>query len=179
MNVEWEELAIPGVLLSHGGRTQDERGSFSKVLGGGAPFSVAEVCWSTSAQGVVRGMHFQTPPRAQEKFVFVLNGAIRDLVVDLRVGSPTQGRLIEVDLTPDTGGVLVPVGCGHGFESLQACSTVVYLLSTGFHTDSDAGVSLASVGFMARSSRPLLSERDGELPDIADYPSPFAFGPSL
>ena len=91
------------------------------------------------------------------------------------MGSPTEGRLIEVELTPETGGVLVPVGCGHGFESLQADSTVGYLLGAGFHADSDAGVSLSSLGYVPRSSRRLISVRDGGLPDIAKFRSPFTF----
>ena len=119
MKVEWTEQGIPGVLLSRPSQHLDQRGSFRKLFGDTGSFGAYEICVSSSSKDVLRGMHIQAPPRAQEKFVFVQRGAIRDLVFDLRVGSPSERQLLVTELTPDSGGIRIPVGCAHGFESLE------------------------------------------------------------
>ncbi|MCH9817311.1 MAG: dTDP-4-dehydrorhamnose 3,5-epimerase family protein, partial [Actinomycetia bacterium] len=77
MQVTWTELAVPGLMLSSGASLRDERGTFTKVLSGDDPlvsdFGGREIYWTQSAQGVLRGMHFQLPPEATSKLVFVVS----------------------------------------------------------------------------------------------------------
>lgn len=122
-------------------------------------------------------MHFQMPPYDQAKVVFVVAGAVRDLVLDLRVGSPTERQFIEVELTPGSGGLLIPRGCGHGYESLLPDTTVVYLLEGMHRADFEAGVNVTSLGFVPSASCPLLSPRDKSLPVLNDFESPFLYSP--
>ena len=100
MKVTWTELAVPGLFLSGGASVRDERGAFTKILAETddpwpSPFVVEELFWTSSIAGVMRGLHFQLPPFAARKLVYVVHGAIRDFVVDLRVGSPMERQLAE------------------------------------------------------------------------------------
>lgn len=175
MKVEWIEQEIPGVLVSKPSQCVDQRGTFRKLFGDAEPFGTHEVCVSISSKDVLRGMHYQAPPRAQEKFIFVQRGAISDLVLDLRVGSPTEGRLLVTELTPDGGGIRIPVGCAHGFESLEKETIVCYLLGQGYSSEFDFGINLASIGYEPLTTTPIVSERDQGFPLLHEFVSPFHF----
>jgi dTDP-4-dehydrorhamnose 3,5-epimerase len=160
---------------------QDARGSFSKVVGEGDwvdedPFVSREVFWSRSNRGVFRGMHLQLPPHDGRKLVFVVAGTIRDFVVDLRVGSPTERRVLEVPLDEHSGGLLIPEGCAHGFEALTDDSIVVYGQEDFHSPEHDSGVLYSSVGIELASARPVISQRDCDLPPLDSFESPFTFG---
>ena len=135
MQVTWTELTIPGLLLSLGASVSDERGSFTKVLSGGDPvlgvFEGREIYWTQSVRGVLRGMHFQLPPEATSKLVFVVSGEIRDFILDLRVGSPTERHLVEVRLNAADGALLVPKGCAHAYEALEDNTIVFWCTDNG------------------------------------------------
>ena len=181
MSFPWRSTPIPGVYLTSRPASFDDRGSFTKVLGEGdepgvAPFVTREVFWSSSVRGVFRGMHVQLPPRSAAKVVFVVHGAVRDFVLDLRRGSPTQGQLWESRLDASTGGLVIPDGCAHGFEVVSDEAVMVYL-QTAFHSpEHDGGVNYASAGVVLEAAQPLISKRDAELPQLADFDSPFEFG---
>jgi dTDP-4-dehydrorhamnose 3,5-epimerase-like enzyme len=181
MRVTWSELAVPGLLLSGGASVVDQRGSFTKVMSGDDPllgsFVGREVFWTASSLGVVRGLHFQLPPHSTRKLVFVVNGAIRDFVVDLRVGSPTEGQLFEIELNPSTGGMLVPSGCAHAYEALEDHTIVCYAQDIPFDDPASyAGIRADSAGIVPRSPAPIVTPRDLEFPALADFVSPFVFG---
>lgn len=180
MQVTWTELAVPGLLLSGGASITDERGSFTKILSGPdellPDFLGSELYWTRSAAGVVRGLHFQLPPEATRKLVFVVNGAIRDFVVDLRVGSPAEGKLFEIELSPATGGLLVPAGCAHAYEALHDDTIVCYAQDIPFGDPSTyAGILCSSAGIVPRAANPVIMPRDLEFPHLADFESPFVF----
>jgi dTDP-4-dehydrorhamnose 3,5-epimerase len=180
MKVAWRELDVPGLLMSGGACVVDDRGAFTKVLSGADPlladFEGREVFWTRSARGVVRGLHFQLPPAATRKLVFVVHGAIRDFVVDLRVGSPAERQLVEVRLDPSVGGLLVPAGCAHAYESLADDTIVCYVQDVPFDDPSTyAGIRASSAGIVPVSDDPIVMPRDLEFPTLADFVSPFTF----
>ena len=127
-------LAIPEVVLLQPKVFGDERGffyesfnqqRFEEAIGRRVPF--VQDNHSCSAKGVLRGLHFQRPPHAQAKLVRCVIGAVHDVVVDLRDGSPTFGRGLSVTLDAGTGDQLyVPAGFAHGFMTLTPDTRVAY-----------------------------------------------------
>lgn len=181
MTLQWSACEVPGLLLSTPYAARDIRGLFTKVISGPLgqqePLSLDEVFWSRSHKGVLRGMHVQIPPRSGRKIVFVASGHVRDFVVDLRVGSPWFGRLRETQLTEDSGALLIPAGCAHGFEALTDDVTMVYLQEGAYHPSADTGVRWDSVGIVPQTPDPRVSERDQSLPAFYDFVSPFTWKP--
>lgn len=183
MNVYWRELDIPGLFLSSGALVEDDRGQFTKVLSGDDPlitsFEGKELYWTKSVRGVVRGLHFQLPPEATRKLVYVVNGSIRDFVVDLRVGSPMERQLFEITLTSHQGGLLVPAGCAHAYESLEDDTIVCYAQDVPFGDPAlYGGIRADSAGIVPRSKPAIVMPRDLDFPTLAEFTSPFVFSPS-
>ena len=168
------ELPIGGALQLDTPFHTDARGTFAKpfaATAGALPgFSVAEVFWSRSASGVVRGLHFQNPPTAVAKLVFVSQGRIRDVILDLRSDSPTFGLHVAVELDEASGAIFVPVGCAHGFEVLAGPAVTCYLQDGGFDPATDAGVRWDSAGVTWATTDPVVSERDQNQPALTDLP---------
>lgn len=136
---------------------------------------------SFSAQrGTLRGIHFQTPPHAQAKLVRCLAGAIFDVAVDLRAGSPSHGQWVGATLTADGGEQLfIPVGFGHGFLTLTNDVQVGYKASGYYAPECDAGIAWddpeIGIAWPLADIVPLLSAKDQTLPRLRDYSSPFAY----
>lgn len=180
MSFPWRSTPIPGAYLTSRPASLDDRGSFTKVLGEGdepgvAPFVTREVFWSASRRGVFRGMHVQLPPRPAAKVVFVVHGTVRDFLLDLRRGSPTEGQLWESRLDSSTGGLVVPEGCAHGFEVVSEEAVMVYLQSDFHSPENDGGVEYRSAGVLLDADAPLISSRDATLPLLHDFDSPFEY----
>jgi dTDP-4-dehydrorhamnose 3,5-epimerase len=176
----WLETDIPGLFQTTRPRFSDSRGGLTKILGEGdcgpaAPFVAREIFWSTSEVGVFRGMHFQIGPRATRKVVFVTVGVVRDFVLDLRRGSPSFAQLWETELSPETGGLVIPMGCAHGFEVLDGPAAMVYGQDEHFSPETDAGINYESAGVRLRCASPVVSERDRLLPTLDSFDSPFEF----
>lgn len=174
----WRSTPIPGAHLTGRAPAGDRRGSLTKILGAGdevpgGPFAVREVFWSQSVRGVFRGLHVQLPPRQTRKIVFVTHGRVRDFLLDLRRGAPTEGALWETELGPDTGGLLIPAGCAHGFEVVSDDASMVYLQEDFHSPEHDGGVHYGSSGLVLAATDPVLSDRDRALPALADFDSPF------
>lgn len=163
---------------------RDERGTFLKVLSAtniertDGEFSAQELFWSKSVRGVVRGMHFQTPPYATTKLVWASDGAIRDVVLDLRVDSGTFGACIVTELDGERGGLLVPRGCAHGFEVLSDWAIINYAQDKVHVPTHDTGVAWNSFGFEWTTKNPILSDRDRALPPMSQFRSPFTMSNS-
>lgn len=179
MSVRFEPSPIAGVGRIAAPFCDDVRGGFTKVFGSavlaatGIAFDVQEVFWSRSRPGVIRGLHFQRPPAAVAKIIFATQGRVRDVVLDLRVGSPTYGSVFEHDLTERSGAVIVPRGCAHGFEVLDGPAVTCYLQDGLFDPAADAGVRWDSAGIAWKTAEPIISERDRALPRLDAAPSPF------
>lgn len=159
----------------------DDRGTFAKPFSWNddpeSQFQVRELFWSVSARGVVRGMHFQEPPRAAGKLVWVSAGRALDAVVDLREGR-TFGTVQTFDLPASAGRVVwIPAGFAHGFQSLEDDTIVNYAVDDVYAPELDVGVRYDSVGVEWPLRVTGVSPRDAQHPILSDYATPFA-GPS-
>ena len=159
----------------------DVRGSFIKTLHApsfaahGLETDFPETFYSISKRGVIRGMHFQTPPYDHAKLVYCCTGHVLDVVVDLRVGSPTfnQHQCFEIDSKSPTI-IYVPRGLAHGFLSMTEDATVMYAVSTVHAPSFDKGILWNSIGFdWPLETDPILSNRDQTFPRLSDFQSPF------
>jgi len=180
MSETWVPQFIPGLYQVGKPPFTDSRGSFHKILcdapQGFEELVFDEIYWSTSGTGVARGMHFQVPPFHGRKLVFATAGFVRDMVVDLRVGSPTFSQMWQTDLAPTTAGVLIPSGCAHGFIVIEGPATLVYAQEGTYNFEADTGINVNSIHF--NDSIPKyesLSQRDLDLPYLSDFSSPFVF----
>ncbi|MUM18195.1 dTDP-4-keto-6-deoxy-D-glucose epimerase [Mycobacterium sp. CBMA271] len=142
------ELAVPGAFEITPVQHRDDRGVFLEWFKSpllteaiGHSFDLQQANCSVSAAGSLRGIHFADVPPGQAKYVTCLTGSVYDVVVDIRVGSPTFGAWDGVLLDPHhRRAVYVPEGVGHGFLALQNDSTVVYLCSSGYAPGREHGV---------------------------------------
>lgn len=133
---------------------------------------------SLSRYGVLRGLHFQCPPFAQSKLVRCVRGAVLDVVVDIRKGSPTYGRHVSVELTEDNHRqTFIPKGLAHGFAVLSEEALFQYKCDDFYHPEADGGISILddSLGIDWRipAEKALLSEKDTRHPLLKDFDSPF------
>ena len=159
---------------------KDERGTFVKTFHAelfsalGLPIDWREEYYSSSRKGVIRGMHFQTPPHHHEKLVYCIQGQVLDVVVDLRMGSPTHGRHIAVKLDAARGqGLMIPKGMAHGFLALTENVMMAYKVTTVYTPENDAGIRWDSFGFDWGVDKPILSIRDCAHPKLSEFDSPF------
>ncbi|MCD4812551.1 dTDP-4-dehydrorhamnose 3,5-epimerase [bacterium] len=178
----FQKTDLEGVLVMEAKIVQDERGAFVKNYQAemfreqGIDFTMQECFYSVSKKGVLRGMHFQSPPCDHAKMVFVPSGSIHDVVLDIRAGSPTYGRAVEMMLSGENRRSLyIPAGFAHGFlvESDQAI--VVYQVSTQYAPDHDHGIRWDSFGYPWENTEPVVSERDRALPDWELFQTPFQY----
>ena len=134
----------------------------------------------SAAKGTLRGIHYQRAPHAQAKLVRCLVGAIWDVAVDLRSGSPTFGKWIAATLTA-TGGeqMFVPVGFGHGFVTLTEHAEVAYKTSDYYAPECEGGIVWddpdLAVAWPLGGTEPILAGKDKALPRLAEWESPFAY----
>ena len=135
---------------------------------------------SMSKYGVMRGLHFQRPPYTQSKLVRCVKGAVLDVAVDIRRGSPTYGKHVAVELTEENHRQLfIPKGFAHGFAVLSDIAVFQYKCDEFYHPEADGGISITdlSLGIDWRipADKALLSEKDTKHPMLRDFCSPFDF----
>ncbi|MGO4117784.1 dTDP-4-dehydrorhamnose 3,5-epimerase [Rhizobium ruizarguesonis] len=182
-----ETSAIEGIVAITPPRFGDHRGYFSEVFKD-AWFreNVADVTFiqdneSLSAQtGTVRGLHFQIPPFAQGKLVRCLAGRIMDVVVDIREGSPSFGKWLSQELSPENGMQLwVPAGFAHGFATLEPNSVISYKVTAPYSPQHDRGIAWNDPAIGIRwpfDERDMVSsDKDKTLPRLTDLPSHFSY----
>ena len=126
----------------------------------------------------IRGLHFQAPPFAQGKLVRCGRGAIFDVAVDIRRGSPNFGKWDGFELTAENGHQLyIPVGFAHGFVTLEPNSEILYKCTEHYSPETEAAVRWDSCGIdWPLSGEPILSEKDAVSPSLSDIVSPFIYG---
>jgi dTDP-4-dehydrorhamnose 3,5-epimerase len=135
-----------------------------------------EVYYSISKQHVLRGLHFQIPSKQHIKLVTCLEGKIQDVVVDLRVGSPTYGEHFSIILDSEKANMLyIPAGCAHGFYTISEKSIFVNQTSTMYSESHDRGILWNSCNIKWFSENPILSEKDSQLIPLQSFKSPFKF----
>lgn len=139
---------------------------------------------SMSSYGVMRGLHFQLPPFTQSKLVRCVRGAVLDVVVDIRKGSPTYGQHEAVELTEENHRQLfIPRGFAHGFSVLSETAVLQYKCDNFYAPQADSGISIldGSLGIDWRipTDRVLLSEKDTRHALLKDFESPFSIDMNL
>jgi dTDP-4-dehydrorhamnose 3,5-epimerase len=177
---------IPAVKLVTPKKLGDHRGFFSETYNrqhlakAGIDLDFVQDNHSLSGQrGVIRGLHFQVPPFAQDKLIRVVRGRIFDVAVDLRRSSPTYGKHVAVELSADNWRqLLVPVGFAHGFVTLEPNTEVIYKVTTYYAPSHDRGVlwndPALGIAWPISPSEAILSDKDKVLPRFADVQSVFA-----
>ena len=181
-----EKTPLEGVLLITPQRFGDHRGFFSesyrrdRFTAHGIDIDFVQDNHSLSqARGTVRGLHFQTPPHAQDKLMRCGRGALFDVAVDLRRSSPTYGAWFGTELSFENGRqLLVPKGFAHGFMTLEPDTEIIYKCSDIYAPDAEGvllwndptiGIDWPIAGF-----DPILSEKDAAAPGLSGFESPFA-----
>lgn len=180
-----EKTDLPDLLILTPRRFGDSRGWFAETWNAarmreaGLDLAFVQDNHSFSAQkGTLRGLHYQSPPRAQDKLVRCSRGAIWDVAVDARRGSPTYGRSVGVELSAENGRqLLVPIGFLHGFVTLTDDCEVQYKCTDLYSPQHDGSVRWDSAGVnWGFAGDPVLSEKDLAAPAFADWQSPFTYG---
>ena len=170
------ETSLAGAYVIEIDRLGDERGFFARTFcaetfraHGLAP-CVSQCSVSFNARrGTLRGMHFQAAPYEEEKLVRCTRGAIWDVIIDLRAGSPTYSKWFGAELTGDNHRALyIPKGLAHGFKTLSDTTEVLYQMSTPYVAGAGTGVRWSDPAFAVvwPGGEPILSERDATYPDF-------------
>jgi dTDP-4-dehydrorhamnose 3,5-epimerase len=174
------ETDLTGVLVVETNVATDERGAFTRFYCGRELASVmgsrriVQINHSrTDKIGAVRGLHYQHPPHAEMKIVRCLQGAVWDVTLDLRAGSPTFLQWRGEELTPDNARMMIiPEGCAHGFQVLKKGSELLYLHTAYYSAGSEGGLSYNDPRLGIAWPLPVseLSRRDSNHPPLtADY----------
>ena len=155
----------------------DNRGTFIKPFYGNVledQISIKEILTVTSKKNVVRGLHFQYPPKDVKKLITCIDGKVKDVFVDLRKDSPTYGNFDSIYLDGEVNySVLVPEGFAHGYSVLSEIATVLYLQSGHYDEKHDNGINLESLGINWEVRNKIISEKDKELQSFKNFKSPW------
>ena len=181
-----QPTALPGVLILTPRRFGDARGFFSeswnakRMAEHGLHFDFVQDNHSLSAQvGTVRGLHFQSPPHAQDKLVRCGRGRLFDVAVDIRKGSPTYGQWVGEELSFENGRqLLVPAGFLHGFVTREPDTEICYQCTDYYAPECDGAVRWddPDIGIdWGLAGEAVLSDKDAAAPLLADFDSPFTY----
>jgi dTDP-4-dehydrorhamnose 3,5-epimerase len=185
--IEIAETALSGVKILTPRRFGDARGWFceswnaARLAEAGIAIDFVQDNHSWSAQaGTLRGLHYQSPPHAQAKLVRAAVGAIRDVAVDVRKGSPTFGRWVSTELSAANGRqMLIPRGFLHGFVTLEPGTHVLYKADDYYAPECDGAVRFddpdLAIDWGLDAAAAILSEKDAGAPAFADFDSPFVW----
>lgn len=187
MPLDIDRTPLSGVVVITPSRFGDHRGFFSESYSAkalskhGIIISFVQDNHSLSmTPGTIRGLHFQAPPHAQDKLVRCGRGALFDVAVDIRSGSPTYGQWFGVELSFDNGKqMLVPAGFAHGFVTRAPETEIIYKCSDYYAQATEGAVAWddpeIGIDWGLGSVSPVLSEKDANAPALADLKSPFTF----
>lgn len=176
----FDPIPLAGALLITMPSSKDNRGAFVKpfhettMKEHGIDFILRESYFSISHKDVIRGMHFQLPPHHHSKIVFCPQGAILDVIVDLRKDSLTYGQHFAHALSAENNkAYYIPEGFAHGFKSLTDDAMTYYLVSSEYNQQNDAGLRYDSIGFDWGVENPIISARDESFTTLRAFDSPF------
>lgn len=180
------QFEVSGPLLIAPSRHSDARGFFSEVYRQDlfeahvGPTTFVQDNHSLSRnRGTIRGLHYQAPPHAQGKLVRVTAGAVLDVIVDARIGSPTYGRHLEVELSASNGHQLwVPPGFLHGFCTLANDTEFLYKVTDYYAPECDGAVRFDDPGLAIKwpvTGTPEVSDKDRRAPSFADMAPVFTW----
>jgi len=184
-------LSIPEVVLLTPKKHDDDRGWFVEtynrrtLAAAGIDATFVQDNQSLSTQrGTIRGLHFQTAPHMQAKLVRVLQGAVYDVAVDLRAGSPSYGRWCAATLTAEEGQqIFIPAGFAHAFCTLAPDTMVAYKVDGYYARDCEGGLRWddpdLAIDWPVAAADVHVSDKDARLPLLRDFTSPFVFRTSV
>ena len=180
--MEFVEQAMPGVHEIRPNVQTDNRGAFVKTFHKdrfeelGLETGFVEEYHSISRKGVLRGLHFQSPPHDHVKVVYCISGVALDALVDLRLGSPTYGQYAIFELRGDQANMIyIPRGVAHGFYVTSESAIVVYKTNAIHMPRHDTGIRWDSAGIPWPNRKPIISERDGAFAPLQEFQSPFRY----
>ena len=188
--VRIESTKLEGVHILTPDRHNDARGFFAELWNrshlrdAGLDIDFVQDNHSHSgAAGTVRGLHYQSPPHAQAKLVRCAKGALFDVVVDIRLGSPTYGEWVGLELTQDNGRqILISEGFAHGFVTRAPDTEICYKCSNQYKPQSEGAIFWCDpdlgIDWGLGSEEPILSEKDKLAPRLSEIESPFTFNGS-
>lgn len=180
-------LSIPEVAILEPKRFGDQRGFFSETYNRralaerGIDLEFVQDNHSLSRpKGTIRGLHYQSPPLAQDKLVRVVRGSILDVAVDLRRGSPTYGEHVAAVISARAWNqVLVPIGFAHGFCTLESDTEVVYKATNYYSPEHEHGIlwndPQLGIEWPVSEETAVVSPKDRRLPRLSEIASPFAY----
>ena len=183
-----EKTNLADVLLITPPRFGDDRGFFSETWNArtlaeqGVTITFIQDNQSLSqASNTVRGLHYQSPPHAQDKLVRCGRGSLLDVAVDIRKSSPTYGKWVSVVLSAENGKqLLVPKGFLHGFVTLEPDTEILYKCSDYYAPECDGAIRFddpdIGIDWGISSDRAILSDKDAAAPSFESFDSPFTFG---
>jgi len=177
---------FPGLLIYEPQVFNDDRGYFfesyneNKFIADGVAMKFVQDNQARSTYGVIRGLHFQKDPYAQTKLIRTLSGNILDVVVDIRKGSPTYGKVFSIELSAENKKqLLVPRGFAHGYSVLTETAEVMYKCDAFYHKQSEGGFlyndAELAIDWGIPAGKALVAEKDLVLPGIADCGGNFIF----
>jgi dTDP-4-dehydrorhamnose 3,5-epimerase len=185
-SIRFTECRLPGCFLLDFPAFRDHRGLFVKSFRRsdfqqrGLKCDFVESFYTESGENVLRGMHLQLPPADHAKLVYCISGAIFDMALDLRVGSPTYGEHEAYELSAEyNNAAYLPSGIAHGFFVRAAPAVVVYQVTSEHSPAHDTGIRWDSFGASWPQSTPVVSRRDEGLTPFQQFNSPFQFDPAL
>ena len=186
-SMQIEQTPLPGVVVIIPARFGDHRGFFSESYNARAmaEYGITSAFLQDNhslsmTQGTIRGLHFQAPPHAQDKLVRCGRGALFDVSVDIRKGSPTYGQWFGVELSFENGKqLLVPAGFAHGFVTRSPETEIIYKCSDYYVQASEGAIawddSDIGIDWGLGDTTPVLSDKDAQAGSLADLNSPFTF----
>lgn len=186
MGFRFTHKEIPEIVLVEMELRRDERGFFresyrrSEFAANGIATEFVQDNHSRSARGVIRGLHYQKRERAQGKLITVCSGAIFDVAVDIRKGSPTYGKWVGQILSLENANLLyVPPGFAHGFCAITDQADVLYKVTGEYAPDFDRGIlwNDPDIGVVWPVAHPSLSPKDARLPRLRDADVDFVYEP--
>ena len=182
--MEVKKTSIDGVFIIEPRIFEDSRGyffesfsqrEFEEKVG---PINFVQDNESKSSYGVMRGLHFQRPPFTQSKLVRCVKGAVLDVAVDIRKGSPTYGQHVAVELTEDNHRqFFIPKGFAHGFAVLSDTAVFQYKCDEFYHPEADGGISILdeslNIDWRIPTDKAILSDKDTKHPLLKEFDTPF------
>lgn len=184
--MHFTETEFPGLFIFEPKVLEDSRGFFFESFNErifsqqGLKTSFVQDNHSRSKYGVIRGLHFQSPPDAQTKLVRVLVGSVLDVVVDLRIGSPTYPKVYALELSAENKKQLyIPKGFAHGFSVLTNTAEILYKCDKFYNKESEVGIlyndPLLDIDWKIPEGQICVSEKDLRNISFAEYKSKFVF----
>lgn len=185
MPFTFERTEIEGFFIIRPHYHEDQRGSSMKLFhkqtfeGKGLKCDFGETLISTNLlKNTIRGFHYQMPPYAQSKLYYCLSGGWDNYSVDIRIGSPTYGKIMKIPMSEGERKVLyIPEGIANAHQVLCDHTKVLYQLTSMYMPEFDSGIRWDSLGIVFTTSNPpIITEKDACLPMAWDVKSPFVYG---